>query len=38
MDRGDNMLMIQFLEQQHDEENEISVTKFLDSAMARFLQ
>ena len=35
IDQDDHMLMIEFLEH---EDNDISVTKFLDSTMARYLQ
>ena len=37
IDQDDQMLMIQFLEQE-EAENEISVTKFLDQAFMAYLQ
>ena len=38
IDQDDRMLMIEFLEHDENADNDISVTKFLDSAMTRYLQ
>ena len=38
IDQDDQMLMIEFLEHDENADNDISVTKFLDSAMTRYLQ
>ena len=38
INQDDRMLMIEFLEHDPNADNDISVTKFLDSAMTRYLQ